>query len=640
MKNTLIFLICCCYAAMAFAQSLPNTINISSSPNGVVALPSTVSAAWANNGFVKYTKITAPNGQAIHFVAQNQLTDAQIVRSRNILAFYLSNLSGAEYGADKAAVANKMAENEAILLLLNGADGEGNEPNLPGQYLFEDEIAVEGHAWYNNNNFEHRDAAFEEILHLMHDTGIGVDGPNSWPGALPNYQAEIRAAQINAGNNNFAIWPIGANGSDPGVQSWYNELDDENSLSQEYLASVIDSYYGLWGPWTETPGGMWGIYTAKTRADITTDDPMGLAIIEKYFAPFITVNMDIDPSFNGIFSMAFDAAQPYTHKSQYLQHCTLTGSNTSGLKGNDEYNRLIGNDADNTLEGSKGNDRLIGNDGNDTAVFTGTYNEYTINNVSPLTIVSDNVSNRDGIDTLENMEVLQFMDQNVELSTISTGQTIAAQVFLEGAYIDDATMSALLSTNNLLPNSQPFNTTPWMYEGTESASSIPSNVTDWVLIEVRNTNTPSQIVEQHAAFVQTDGVLIDMDGSSNITFNNLAENTDYHLIIRSRNHLAIASANFINLPQTTPYNFTDVNNILGSNGQVKIMSGGYAAMIAGDFNSDGIISVYDFNYYTLDSSNVNQYLDSDCNLDGSVTVADFNYYVPNSSAIGVTLIRY
>ena len=416
-KITFFFALLIFCSPFIFAQSLPNDIDISSSENGVVALPNNISPAWANNGFVKYTKIVAPNGQAIHFVAQNQLSEAQIVRSRNILDFFLTNVPNTEYGTDKSSVANKMAENDAILLLLNGADGEGNEPYLPGQYLFEDEIAVEGHSWYMNNNYEHRDAAFEEILHLMHDTGIGVDGPNSWPGAMPDYQAEIRNAQINAGLNNFEIWPIGADSPFSGVGDWYDELDDENSLSQEYLASVIDSYYGLWGAFTEEAGGMWGIYIAKTRADITTSDPLGMEVVEKYFSPYINVNMDIDPSFNGTFSMAFDAAMPYTHKSQYLQHCTLTGSNAAALKGNDLYNRLHGNDADNELEGRKNNDYLDGKNGEDIAIFTGNAAEYVISEQGNLTIVSDNIANRDGIDTLLNIEIMRFADQDMSITT-------------------------------------------------------------------------------------------------------------------------------------------------------------------------------------------------------------------------------
>lgn len=396
------------FAFSSYAQTLPDDIDISTSPNGVIALPSNAPNAFANNGFVKYTKIATPNGKAIHFVAQDQVTETQIVRARNILEFYLTNLPDSEFGSDKAVVANQMADNEALLLLLNGADGEGNEPNLPGQYLFQNEMAVEGHSWYINNNFEHRDAAYEEILHLMHDTGIGVDGPNTFPGALPAYQTEIRAAQENSQTNN--LWGNGASG-------WINELTQENSLSQEYLASVIDVYYGLWGAWTEEPGGMWGIYVAKTREEIETLDPMGWDLMPKYFSPYINVNMDIDPSFNGTFTMTFDAAEPYTHKSQYLQHCTLTGSNASGLKGNDLNNHLNGNDADNTLEGLKGNDFLDGKEGNDFANFTGNLDDYIITYQNELTIVTDNTADRDGIDSLLNIENLQFSDQAIAITT-------------------------------------------------------------------------------------------------------------------------------------------------------------------------------------------------------------------------------
>jgi len=418
MKNTILaILLAFAIGSSGCTQDLPDNININTSPNGVVTLPSTVGSAWINGGFVKYTKIQAPNGQAIHFVAQNQLTEAQIVRARNILQFYLKNVTGSEFGTDKSSVANKMAENQAILLLLNGSDGQGNEPNVPGQPLFYNEIAVEGHDWYINNDFEHRDAAFEEILHLMHDTGIGVDGPNSQAGALPAYQAAIRAAQQHAHQNNFAIWPIGAGGTNSDVQNWYNELDNENSLSQEYLASVVDSYYGLWGPWEEAEGGMWGIYIAKTRAEILMRDPMGATVLEQYFSPYIDVNMSIDPSFSGTFSMSFDASQAYTHKSQYLQHCSLSGEKPSNLKGNKQYNRLNGNLSNNELEGLKGNDYLDGKAGMDRAKFTGKLSEYVIDHQAETTIISDMVNGRDGVDTLVNIETLSFADQDVSIIT-------------------------------------------------------------------------------------------------------------------------------------------------------------------------------------------------------------------------------
>ncbi len=421
MKNYIyIFLLCAGFYNPIHTQTLPDDIDISNSSNGIVSLPSTVDPTWASNGFVKYTKIEAPNGQAIHFVAQDQLTDAQIVRARNILKFYLTDFSGSQYGANKSIVANQMAENDATLLLINGSDGQGSSPSLSGQPLYENEIAVEGHNWYINNDYEHRDAAFEEILHMMHDTGFGVDGPNSNPGALPAYQAKIRAAQQNAIANNFSVWPIGAGGSNPDTQNWYNELDNENSLSQEYLASVVDSYYGLWGAWTEEPGGMWGLYIAKTRAEVESNDPMGAALMPQYFSPHLNINMDIDPSFNGIFTMAFDKDQPYTHKAQYLQHCTLTGTNSSGLKGNDLYNRLTGNQSNNILEGGKGNDRIDGKGGLDIAKFTGDLADYTISNMNGMIVITDNSEKRDGIDTLLQIETLRFADQDWSTTTTTT----------------------------------------------------------------------------------------------------------------------------------------------------------------------------------------------------------------------------
>jgi hypothetical protein len=215
--------------------------------------------------FDRYTKITAPNGKPIHIVAQNEITNEQILRSRGILQHYLKDYPGSVYGNDKSEVANKMAENNAVLTLLNGED-DGNVlaalkvewSGIYGQALFKNEIQVEGHPWYVNQDYAHRDAAFEEILHFVHDFGIGVDGSNTSPGVKPIFQREIREAQIHGLTN--GLWA-----NTERTKDWIEELDTENSLSQEYLAAVIDTYYGLWGAWKEADGGMWGIYVAKTR---------------------------------------------------------------------------------------------------------------------------------------------------------------------------------------------------------------------------------------------------------------------------------------------------------------------------------------------------------------------------------------
>lgn len=356
------------------------------------------------NNFDRYIKYTAPNGKPIHIVAQDKLSDEQILRSYNVLKHYLTDYAGSKYGANKSAVANAIANNNAILVLLNGQD-DGKNPmaeRATGQTLFQNEIQVEGHPWYTAQNYQHRDATYEEILHFVHDNGIGVDETNGTPsnyGALPEYQKDIRTAQKNGLSKK--LWGNG----NPDSADWIRELTAENSLSQEYLASVVDSYYGLWGAWTQSnTHAMWGEYVGKTREDMQTDDPMGYALMDnQFFHPYVTYNARIDASFNGNFSLKFDTSKPYTHHSRYLKDITLLGSND---------NSVTVNELDNDI---------TGNSGTNTVIFSGKQSEYGImstkeegsNNATAT--VTDKVANRDGRNTLNNVQKLQFSDGIMDL---------------------------------------------------------------------------------------------------------------------------------------------------------------------------------------------------------------------------------
>lgn len=339
--------------------------------------------------FNRYAKVTAPNGKPIHIVAQGNISNEQILRVKGILEHYLRDFPNSQYGHDKTAVANKMADNNAVLLLLNGGD-EDADMDVDGQPLYENEIQVEGHEWYMNQNYEHRDATFEEVLHLVHDYGIGVDGEYSFPGALDEYQAEIRAAQENALNNN--LW------GNEEYNDWPEELAAGNSLSQEYLAALIDAYYGLWGAWPDNSRrSMWGIYIAKTREEISVEDPQGWRLPDKFFHSYLTYNARIDPDFDGLFSLRFNPSLSYTNHAQYLKDITLLGDNNI-----------------NVVIGEWDND-ITGNDGINTIIFSGRHNEYDITNASRVMTVGDNVANRDGINTLTKVNVLRFADKEIVL---------------------------------------------------------------------------------------------------------------------------------------------------------------------------------------------------------------------------------
>ncbi|KGJ87563.1 hypothetical protein [Colwellia psychrerythraea] len=354
---------------------------------GISAIPDSLKATYTTAlKFDRLTSIDTPNGGVINILAQDEVTDNQIVRARNILQHYLTNYPGSVYGADKSAVANKIAASGAVLLLLNGVDdGTNAAAQLDGQPLYYGEMQVEGGNWYINQNYQHRDASYEEILHFVHDYGIGVDQNETFNGVLPAYQTEIRAAQVTALSGN--LWAWSADQAD-----WIAELTAENSLSQEYLASVIDTYYGLWGAF-DSQYGMWGLYIAKTRADLATKDPEGAAIMNnKFFHPYLTYNARIDSSFTGDFSLKYNASLRYTNHAQYLKDITLTGKNASNVVINQFDNNITGNSAINT------------------AIFSGPSSEYQVTVENGQVTVQDLQDNRDGLNVLIAIEKLKFSD--------------------------------------------------------------------------------------------------------------------------------------------------------------------------------------------------------------------------------------
>ena len=341
--------------------------------------------------FDRYVQVIAPNGKPIHIFAQKQISDTQLRHVRDVMLHYLTDLPGSEFGTNKGSIANRMADNRAMMMICKGHDGQYREPRIFAQPLYADETIVEGSPAYINNEFEnHRDATLEETLHCVHDFGIGVDFRGAPKGALPDFQKQIRAATTFAMENN--IWPTKTTDSEAG--DWIEELRQEGSLTQEYLASVIDSYYGLWGPFDED-FGMWGLYIAKTRPDIKSKDSKGFALMRKFFHPYLTYNAEIDSEFDGTFSMTFDSKKLYTHKSRYLLNARLTGKKNSNLTGNGQDNTLAGNTGDNTIDGLAGRD---------TVVFAKPESAYNVtkNDDGSITVVGE------GTDQLLNIEKIIF----------------------------------------------------------------------------------------------------------------------------------------------------------------------------------------------------------------------------------------
>lgn len=217
-----------------------------------------------------------------------------------------------------------------------------------------------------------------------------------------------------------------------------------------------------------------------------------------------------------------------------------------------------------------------------------------------------------------------------------------------------AKMDNILYQKQLLPLKQPYNRAPWFYTGTEQFNTyadLPNNTVDWVLIEVHKRDldeptSPSTMIEQKAALLLDDGNIVGINNTNNaLTLEYLVSNESYSFIVRHRNHLAVNSQT-ITVANNQPiyYDFTSSITQATGTGQLAPITLTNSQLVyalhPGDINSDGIITIDDYNEYQAGSASIDEYRDADCNLDRVISVFDFNLYYPNASLIGVPIVRY
>jgi hypothetical protein len=125
---------------------------------------------------------------------------------------------------------------------------------------------------------------------------------------------------------------------------------------------------------------------------------------------------------------------------------------------------------------------------------------------------------------------------------------VAARVFLDGAYsAATGKMQHTLRGAGLLPAQQPYASAPWNHAGTETmaagvtADAGDDSVVDWVLVELRDALTPGVIIARRAALVQSDGDVVDVDGTSAVRFEEVAPG-NYRIGITHRNHMRVVTA--------------------------------------------------------------------------------------------------
>ncbi|MFN3695576.1 MAG: hypothetical protein ACK4UV_11255, partial [Ignavibacterium sp.] len=150
-----------------------------------------------------------------------------------------------------------------------------------------------------------------------------------------------------------------------------------------------------------------------------------------------------------------------------------------------------------------------------------------------------------------------------------------------------------------------------------------SMVPDSITVELRNQNSPFNLVEQKK-------VLINADGNITIQFNQAVNNTPYYLVIKHRNSLETWSANPVSfLNDIATYDFTTSSNkAFGNN--LKLV-GSTWCLITGDVNQDGSIEISDLvNVFINNVLNIGGYVITDLNGDLVTDINDVNIVYQNN----------
>ncbi len=202
---------------------------------------------------------------------------------------------------------------------------------------------------------------------------------------------------------------------------------------------------------------------------------------------------------------------------------------------------------------------------------------------------------------------------------------VDAKIFLEGNY-SSGTMSTTLNSKGLIPLEQPFSGARFDYQGAERVDAIPPDIVDWVLIELRSGTSGVSTAKMRAAFVKSNGKIVDLDGVSPVSISGLNEG-NYYLTVHHRNHLSIMSANlnlFLN-NSTLVYDFTTGSDKYygGASATVQLENNIWG-MISGDADGSNTVDAADRNA-TWNRRNSTGYLSEDVDLSGVVDAADRNY---------------
>ncbi|MEZ9657065.1 hypothetical protein AB4277_20625 [Vibrio splendidus] len=256
----------------SFAQSPSKTF--ARVPTSDCSVVSNTTGDLLANGIKQRTCVEAHGYKIPLLIEDKSLNNsaAKVAHVKNIMQYYLDSfpaeVTKAIYGS-KAAMAFFYDE--------DWADGPNRDAGeyLDENYRFQDLFATETTDTTKGENkldlAMKRDAAFEEVIHFVHDYGVmnlAVQSPSSKWASMQKELDELNEKAILAGS----YFP---NGND----SMIVEADlDAESYDQEYLAYSLYSYYDL-----NFKGYNAQELNSATFTELQANDPAMVKFMEQYF---------------------------------------------------------------------------------------------------------------------------------------------------------------------------------------------------------------------------------------------------------------------------------------------------------------------------------------------------------------------
>ncbi|CAH1607644.1 conserved exported hypothetical protein [Vibrio jasicida] len=308
--------------------------------------------------------------------------------------------------------------------LMNSAD----TPNwlMNSQSLMYRELTVEGDCHYMSNFADYcanlgehadRDAAFEEILHLVQAQGIA---PNASTSSLQNgIQAHALSIYSDMQAGKPTVWR-------PTQRDWEDwESDDFDpervkktgpSYSHEYFAAAFEAYMGV----AKANGQGLDGYQALTREEMQSQDPQAVDWISGLFHGYLQYTANIDsagvklytektnPGTVPTFRMSPNKdglVEAYTYKSQWLTKVKIVG---------DDAINVIGNDQDNTFEGNNKDNSIYGEGGVNTYIVPHKLAECIVIKAKNVSVECPSTST----DELYDIQNIQFTDQTLDVTKL------------------------------------------------------------------------------------------------------------------------------------------------------------------------------------------------------------------------------